>query len=435
MTEGKEPTREVQAFGSITAERSAELASVAVASSAKAEVEAAYIMAIRNPRNEDDARAKIMRACASPIFAQKARYRKPVGSKQVNGQWVKEYVIGPSIRFAEEMLRCWKNVLTQQTAIYDDMHKRIIRITTRDLEANTAYSKEIALEKTVERSSDKGREVLGNRLNSEGKIVYIVKATEDELTIKESALASKVIRNNGLRLIPQHIIDEAMAEVEKMIKERISKDPDAERRAILDGFSRRGVMPSEIERFIGCPSVQFSPDNLVTLRDMLTSIEEGHATWSEYIDGTVLQATDEIKEKSQPETKGKQVAEALKKVAEERGVDPAKPAEEPAQQAAEEAKSEPQAEQKPVEKKEPEKEPEQASAMTQQESDMVVKAIQGAELKLRSTVEGTKKLNQILGAMKVRLEGNKTPLDVIPVEQREFYLDKLGKAIAELGKK
>jgi outer membrane biosynthesis protein TonB len=424
MTNDKEPTREVQAFGSITAERSAELASVAVATSAKAEVEAAYIMAMRNPRNEDDARAKIMRACTSPLFAQKARYRKPVGSKQVNGQWVKEYVIGPSIRFAEEMLRCWKNVLTQQTAIYDDQHKRIIRITTRDLEANTAYSKEIALEKTVERSSDKGREVLGNRLNSEGKIVHIVKATEDELTIKESALASKVIRNNGLRLIPQHIIDEAMAEVERMVKEKITKDPEAERRAILDGFSRRGVMPSDLERFIGCPSAQFTPDNLVTLRDMLTSIEDGHATWSEYIEGTVAQTTEEIKEKSQPETKGKAVAEKLKTVAEERQVKQPEPT-------SEQQPEQPQQEPEPKEQKADE--PAQQPA-TEGDRKLIANAVKGAELKLRSTVEGTQKLNKILASMKVRLSGKQVPLDVIPVEQHEFYLDKLDKAVNELQK-
>lgn len=423
----KEAIKEVATFAGVSIERSSELASSAVASSARAEVEAAYIMAIRNPRNEDDARAKIMRACASPLFAQKARYSKPVGSKQVNGQWTKDYVIGPSIRFAEEMLRCWKNVLTQQTAIYDDQHKRIVRVTTRDLEANTAYSKEISLDKTVERSSDRGREVLGTRLNTDGKIVYIVKATEDELTIKESALASKVIRNNGLRLIPQHIIDEAMSAVEKMIKDRISKDPDAERRAILDGFSRRGVMPSDIERFIGCPAMQFTPDNLVTLRDMLTSIEDGHATWAEYIEGTTVQATEQIKEKSQPETKGRQVSEALKKVAEERNAPTQPPVQEP----------EPIAtpDEQPAVAEIDKAEPERAHALSSDERGLIAKAVTGAELKLRSTAEGTQKLNKILGAMKVRLAGKQSPLDVIPVEQHEFYLDKLEKALAELMKK
>lgn len=406
--------KETQGFGAITTERSSELASVAVASSARAEVEAAYVMAMRNPRNEDDARAKIMRACSSPLFAAKARYRKPAGKKEVSpGRWEESFVIGPSVRFAEEMLRCWKNVLTQQTAIYDDANKRIVRLTTRDLEANTAYSKEITLDKTVERSSDRGREVLGQRLNSYGKIAYIVKATEDELTMKESALASKIIRNNGLRLIPQHIIDEAMELVEKIIKEKITKDPDAERRSILDGFSKRGVMPSDVERFIGCPSAQFSPDNLITLRDMLNSIEDGHATWGEYVEGTVAQATEEIKEKSQPETKGKAVSAVLKKVAEERDVNV-------------EAKPETTAQQEPVEQTKPAEQTKPVEMAAQ--GSAIRDSILETEKFLKQTPEGTKKYNAVLGAMKVRLTSKQQPLDVIPEEQWEFYLRNLAQA-------
>lgn len=409
--------KETQAFGAITTERSSELASVAVASSARAEVEAAYVMAMRNPRNEDDARAKIMRACSSPLFAAKARYRKPAGKKEVApGRWEESFVIGPSVRFAEEMLRCWKNVLTQQTAIYDDANKRIVRLTTRDLEANTAYSKEITLDKTVERSSDRGREVLGQRLNSYGKISYIVKATEDELTMKESALASKIIRNNGLRLIPQHIIDEAMELVEKIIKEKITKDPDSERRSILDGFSKRGVMPSDVERFIGCPSAQFSPDNLVTLRDMLNSIEDGHATWAEYVEGTVAQATEEIKEKSQPETKGKAVSAALKKVAEEREVKL-------------ETKQETKVQQEPTDEAKPAEQHSQADIASQESA--IRDSILETEKFLKQTQEGTKKYHAVLGAMKVRLTSKQQPLDVIPEEQWEFYLRNLVQAAGQ----
>lgn len=424
-SEPNDPNRQIQSFGAITTERSSELASVAVASSARAEVEAAYVMALRNPRNEDDARAKIMRACSSPLFAAKARYRKPAGKKEVApGRWEESFVIGPSVRFAEEMLRCWKNVLTQQTAIYDDANKRIVRLTTRDLEANTAYSKEITLDKTVERSSDKGREVLGQRLNSWGKIAYIVKATEDELTMKESALASKIIRNNGLRLIPQHIIDEAMELVEKIVKDKIAKDPDAERRAILDGFTKRGVMPSEVERFIGCPSVQFSTENLVTLRDMLTSIEDGHATWAEYIDGTAMQVTDEIKEKSQPATKGKAVSESLKKVAVERNV---------------------KVDAKPITTVQPE-EPEELVVETEEElvqpaspapaqaiqadhHRIILEAIHAAEITLKATPVGLKKYQAVLGQMKVRTTGKQTPVEALPVEQHEFYLGQLNRAL------
>lgn len=313
-----------EGFGIQTLERSAELAAVAVAAAAKAEVESAFVMAIRSPRNEADARAKILSACANPIFAGKARYAKPQGMKQVNGRLEQQFVIGPSIRFAEEMLRCWKNVLTQTTAIFDDSTRRIIKVTVRDLEANLAYSKEITLEKTVERRNAKDRIIVSQRVNSSNEIVYIVAATEDELANKEASAISKIIRNNGLRLIPQHIVEESMLAVGQMIKDRVTKDPQAEKTAILDGLSKKGVMPSDVERYVGCPAAQFTPDNLVQLRDILTSIDDGHTTWAEYIEGTKVEVSAELAAKSQPETKGAAILEKIGKAEQAKAEESAK---------------------------------------------------------------------------------------------------------------
>ena len=310
-TQQQDISKSTETFGALTLEKSAELAAIAVAASARAEVESSYIMAIKNPRNEEDARVRILRACESPLFAAKARYRKPVGSKQVNGQWQQDFVVGPSIRFAEEIMRCWRNVLAQATTIYDDQSKRVVKITVRDLEANLGYSKEITLDKTVERRNAKDREVLGQRVNSQNIIVYVVKATEDELAMKEAANSSKVIRNNGLRLIPQHIVDEAMAKVEMMIREKVTTDPDAARRELHDGFAARGVMPVELERYMGMPIARVTPDGLVKLRDMLTTLEEGTVTWQEYLDGTTAEDAKEMSEKSQPGTKGATILDKI----------------------------------------------------------------------------------------------------------------------------
>lgn len=435
-------TKEVRAFGVETIERSAELSAIAVASSAKAEVEAAYVMAMKNPRNEDEARVKILASCRRPLFAAKAKYRKPQGGEYINGQWVAKHVVGPSIRFAEEMLRCWKNVGTQQTAVYDDATKRIVRITTRDLESNTFYSKEITLEKAVERKSSKDREVLGQRMNTNNAIVYIVKATEDELNNKESALASKVIRNNGLRLIPQHIIDEAMAEIDRMIKEKITQDPDGERKAILDGFAKRGVMPQEIERFLSKPSAQFSADDMLRLREMLTSIEDGHSSWQEFLDGTPSQTTNDIAEKSQVETKGAQVNQKLQAVVMERGVESVAPSEQAIaqpQSAQEPSKPEEQgnlqapAKTSPTEaaasQDPPVDSPEWIAANTQ-----TIQAIQAAEATLKETEAGKTKYQAVLSVMKVRLQKGQHPMDVLPREQRKFYLSQLQRAIAAMAK-
>lgn len=272
MTPSGSVQKTSEGFGNITHEKSSELAAVAVAASARAEVESAYVMALKKPRSEEDARVAILKISMDPDFAEKAKYRKPVGGSSIEG---------PSIRFAEEMLRHWGNVKTMQTATYEDDLKRIVKVTVIDLESNISYSKEVTIEKTVERRNGKGREIISERLNTNGERVFIVKATEDELMNKEAAAVSKIIRNNGLRLIPQHIIDAAMDMVEQSLRSKVNKDPDAEKRKILDAFASLGINPSDIEKYLGCSINQITPAQVVNLRGLFAALKDGQTTWAD----------------------------------------------------------------------------------------------------------------------------------------------------------
>jgi hypothetical protein len=424
-------------FSQLSLEKSAELAAIAVAAAAKAEVESAYVMAERHPRNEEEARARIKRACMDPLFAKKARYQKPVGTKLVNGRWEKQYVVGPSIRFAEEMLRSWRNVLTQQTTIYDDATKRVVKITVRDLEANVSYSKEILLEKTVERRSGKDRQVLGQRKNSDGVDVYIVVATEDELAMKEAAQASKIIRNNGLRFIPQHIIDEALMEVDRVLREKIAKDPDAERRELVDGFMRRGITVPQLEGYTGSPVAQWSVDQMAELRDILTSIEDGHATWQEFVEASKEQ---QLAQKSQVETKGAEIARAAEqphKVA----MPPAQP-KEPAKAT---KKKEPQTDDAKPEEHTPTAEEERGQtqpstpepAAPKDAALHVAEQVSQIEAELMGSSEGLKAYRQLWTYFRLPQEGfgkNGAGKYLLP-QQLPFFLRQIEKALNEVRQK
>lgn len=253
----------------------AEMAGIAVAASARAEVESAYVLAIKNPRNEDQARAKILNSCRNLKFAEVAKYSKPVGGKPI---------IGPSIRFAEEAIRLWRNIKTIHTTIYDDPTKRVVKVTVIDLESNVSYSKDIIIEKTVERKESKGRIVVDERLNSYNQKVFIVLATEDELQNKEAALASKTIRNNGLRLIPDNILTEAMEEVDKTVKGGVNADPAAAKNAVVDNFAKINIMPNQLAEYLGHAMDTVSPGEIMDLRQIFNSIKEGHTTWAEIMD-------------------------------------------------------------------------------------------------------------------------------------------------------
>jgi len=144
-------------------------AAVAAAEAAKARIQSAYLMALHNPRNFDMARIKILDACKRPAFADKVEYSKPVGGKKIKG---------PSIRFAELAIREWGNLLTETSIVYEDDKVRRLHILVIDLETNAQHGQEIAISKTVERKKPAAdREILGQRLNTQGETVYILSAT------------------------------------------------------------------------------------------------------------------------------------------------------------------------------------------------------------------------------------------------------------------
>lgn len=248
-------------------------AAVAMAQKERSRIEAAYTMAMARPRNEDDARRRILDACQRPGFAERVEYRKPVGGGSI---------VGPSIRYAELALRAWGNVQTDMTTIHEDDETRRVKVVITDMETNTSFSKEITVSKTVERKSNKGRDVVRARPNSSGETVYIVRATDDELQNKEAALLSKALRTEGLRLIPQDITDEAIATARATMANRDAKDPDTARRAMIDAFASLGISATELERHIGHSTKGINPAELVELRAIYQTIRDGEAKWSDY---------------------------------------------------------------------------------------------------------------------------------------------------------
>jgi hypothetical protein len=286
-----------EGFGTEEIEVAAETASVVLAAQAKAEVEAAYVVALRKPRDLDDCRAELMKSAARPFFAASAIYVVPRGGKDIEGL---------TVRFAEEALRCYKNARSTRTVIYDDADKRIVRIRILDLESNIPYEQDFIVEKTMERSRVKeGETILARRINSYGREVFVVPATESELLVKESAQASKVRRTLILQMVPSWIVEEAKEAVyrtREAIREETAKDPDAARRQLLDTFTRRGVRPSDLKEYLGHDPAGCSPTEFDELRGLLTAIQEGEITWPDALAAKLGTRA--------PEAPGEQKAEA-----------------------------------------------------------------------------------------------------------------------------
>jgi len=286
-----------QSFGSGEMERRAETASTAMAAQARAAIEARYVIAMQRPRDIMLARAKLLGDCRRPFFAEKAIYNKPIG----------DGVEGPSIRLAEAAARAMGNVFTDVFAIYDDSQKRIIRVVASDLEANITFAKDVTIHKTVERSRLRdGQNAIGQRVNSRGKPVFIVEATDDEILDRENALASKAMRTCLLRLVPGDILEEAMEQARATMRNATAKDPSAAKKGMCDAFGQLGITVAQLSEYLGHTVDTITPDEIVSMRTLFASIKDGETRWADAMENRRARTEAQPEEKpadKPPETK------------------------------------------------------------------------------------------------------------------------------------
>lgn len=254
----------------------------AVESQTRAVVQARYALAIRNPRDIDVFRAKILKECKRPGFAEVARYAKKQGKKKdpETGKNVDNYVIGPSIRFAEAALRCFTNVLEEEAVIHDDDERRVMRVSATDLESNLTYSGDIVILKQVERKFSDGREPISSRKNNYGDITFTFWATDEEAQQKQGSMISKALRKQALRMLPGDIVEECMTQVVSTQSAKDKADPDAQRKSLFDGFGGFGVSPVDIKDYL---EHEVGLEDLPILRAIFQALKQGEARWSEIV--------------------------------------------------------------------------------------------------------------------------------------------------------
>ena len=262
----------------------AETTAVAVAEQARALIESRYKMALARPRDWDMVRTRLLKDAMRPGFAATAIYNKPIGKG----------VTGPSIRFAEAAIRAMTNVVSETMTVFDDASRRIVRVTVTDLEANTPWSQDVTIEKTVERSTLKGETPISKRTNSKGFPVYIVPATDDDILNKTNALISKAVRTLALRLLPGDIQEDALFQCrETMRKGDAAMDPDAARLKMFGIFAQVQVTPEQLKAYLGHDCARFSSEEHEHLRGIWTALRDGETSWREIMDAKERQKQDE----------------------------------------------------------------------------------------------------------------------------------------------
>ncbi len=282
-----------QEFGASQVQVIGETAVTAAAATVKAEIEAAYVMAMQRPRNPDLVYERIMRDCQRPSFAGAAMYRLPRGGKTITGL---------SVRFVEAALRAMGNVVVKAHVLYDDENRQMVQVVGVDLETNARFEDTVIIEKTVERRVVKdGQRVLGSRRNSSGEVVYLVPATEDDLRMKRGAEVSRARRNIGMQLVPGDVIEDAKRQIVKTQMDKAAKDPDAERKALILGFSEIGVSPEQLTEYLGHGLERSQPAELVDLRQLWRAISDGQTTWRSAMEAKAAEAAQKAAEEAKAE--------------------------------------------------------------------------------------------------------------------------------------
>ena len=257
---------------------------------AKARIQSAYMVALQRPRQIEVIRQEVLRECSRPSFctpdetkngSSLAIYRVPRGSvKQNDGTWVNNNIEGPTIRFAEMLLRSWRYLSIEVNPMGEDDKQRMLQVICTDYQSCNFTSEIVAVPKTIERKKPKaGDEVVSQRTNTYGDPVYLVKATDDELAMKTNALISKARRNLILQAVPGWLIEEGVEEVRKTARTKDAQDPDAARRKLFDAYRNVGVSVEQIIDYLG-HSNQLSPAELEDLRGYYSGIKDGFTTWA-----------------------------------------------------------------------------------------------------------------------------------------------------------
>lgn len=252
-----------------------EIAPQASAAAIKAKVEAAIVIALKFPRDETAAFAALMKACQRPSFAEDASYSFKRGRKpdpDHEGRWIDNIVSGPSINLAREAARVWGNVKHGVVVIMDDEDVRTIEATAWDLQTNTEVSAQDTFAKLIWRKN-KG---------AEGG--YWIKPDERDLRELTNRRAAILKRNCILEILPKDLIEDARDLADKTILQKVTEDPEGQRKKIIIAFGTLNITPEMLEVFFdGRKLNQISPAEVVQLKKIFTSIRDGNSTWGDYV--------------------------------------------------------------------------------------------------------------------------------------------------------
>lgn len=224
---------------------------------AVAEVQAAYVIAKKFPRNQHESYMAIIEACKRPFLAEQAMYAYPRGGTLVKG---------PSIRLAETLAQCWGNLDCGVREISQSNGVSVAEAYAIDLQTNTRVTKVFHV--PHKRDTKKGVTRL-----TDARDIYELVANQ----------GSRRLRACILGIIPGDVIEAA---VERCATTLASSDvPIGEQvKKMVMAFDELGVKVEHLEKRLGHNLDATIPQEIVTLKGIYKSIKDGMATREDFFE-------------------------------------------------------------------------------------------------------------------------------------------------------
>lgn len=232
---------------------------VAVESSrAIAEAQGKLIIAKKFPRDEVQAYAKAMQACQRPKMAQTAFYAYPRGGSTVSGA---------SIRFAEELARCWGNVDYGIKELSRDGGKSEMQAYAWDMETNTI---------SVQNFTNPHQRESGGKM---------VKLTSDRDIYEINAnMAARRLRARILAVLPNWFVEDCINECKKTLAGK-NEAPLIDRvRNMLVQFEKFAITREMIEKRLKHTIETTTQDEFVDLVGIYNSLKDKQSSVADWFE-------------------------------------------------------------------------------------------------------------------------------------------------------
>ena len=234
------------------------------ASRAIAEAQGKLVIAKRFPRDEVQSYAKAMEACQRPTMAAKAFYSFPRGGQTVEG---------PTIRFAEELARCWGNIDYGIKELSQDDGKSEMQAYAWDLETNAQSVQNF--------TNPHKREKTDKRTNT---VVMETLTGQRDIYENNANMATRRLRSRILAILPAWFVEDAIAECKKTLAGQ-NDTPLIDRvKKMVVQFAKLGVTQEMIEKRLKRKVDTMTSDDFVEYVGIYNAVKGGESKIADWFD-------------------------------------------------------------------------------------------------------------------------------------------------------